>query len=322
MTSLAAMLTATAVLLGATQSKTPPIRFEWSVGGVDVFDMKWTYLKTFQAKSGVSRSSQGMERIALSAVLTENKDETLGGELLITLQKATWEVTNARYSIYMNYAANKKEPISSRIRVHLKKTGKGGRSSFTPDQLKRVGKLEEEAMRRAMGGKFTLNTVTRPRQAFTLHNGRTSGGRNSIFANLFIQSAKTPNGTIPLGQKWREPNLRGKIPEGAARVDVIQYEVTSVSRTGATAKAGFAIPFQKPPSGPGKMKTSGKYTYSCSFTFAPEGYVTDSKEASVFVKKVDGKEIIYKQNYSATVKQQLTLKKRKPPKPKGAPRKK
>ena len=322
MATLASTITAAAVLLGATQSKAPPVKFEWNVGTEDVYDMKWTYQKTTSFQAGVStKSTQSRDRRSVTAVLTPNKDETLGGELQISFEKATWDIVKDEYTIVVTYSSKNKKPISSRIKVHAKKEPRGLAANLTPDQIRRRAQREEEAMKRSMEGKFTLNTVTHPRQAFTLHNGRQSGLGNSILGVLYIQAAETPNGSIPRGQKWKEANIRGRVPGGVAKIEVIEYVVSSVSSSGATAKAGLQVPFRIPPTGRDKIETSGKFTYGCSFTFAPEGYVSGSKEFLTFVKKVDAKERIYEQNYNVSIKQQFTLKKRKPPKKKAEEKK-
>ena len=87
--------------------------------------MKWIYTRTKKLILSGSKGEQEVEKISVTALLTFNEDIKLGGDLLISIQKARRDYTVDAYNVKMSYAANrKKDRMTSNVRVLVRKNSR------------------------------------------------------------------------------------------------------------------------------------------------------------------------------------------------------
>ena len=107
-------------------------------------------------------------------------------------------------------------------------------------------------------------------------------------------------------------------------VKTLEYQVNSITKKGATARAGFGIPIKSNIADGGKTGITGKFSYGCQFTFSPDGYVSGSVESMTYSTKSTIKsanaaggrrQYVPPSSKTYSMKQQFALKKRIPKKP-------
>ena len=235
--------------------------------------------------------------------------DTNHGTIVLELKKVQWSVATRDHEITITFVAGKKPDLQQKIKGDPKATPQA------KEGLKVSASLIAENMRKNFDGEFTIVPDTRRNSTWIYLNNRPTKPGPSLFDKLFMQSP-IPNSLVRQGQAWKEPIDASIMPTGLMEAKDIDYKAAQVTALNAIFKAGFQIPIVKPPTVT-DQKISGNYAIQREFTWNRSGYLQSSKEDITFTKKVDasGKDAaFYKEDSTASVKQQLSIKKRPPDK--------
>ena len=294
------------------------VEIKWDVQKDDRFDFKWSYDELLRIirpplpRTGGATVDENTEnsdkREVIGEISLKEGENGQPGTIVLEIKKALWAVTSRDHEITLTMMAGKKSDLQQKIKGDPKAT------AASKEGLKTQTNLIAENMRKNFEGDFTVVYDTRRNNTSISLNNRPCKPGPSLFDRLFLQSP-IPNSLIRQGQTWKEPIDSTIMPTGLMEAKDIDYKASQVTALNAVFKAGFQIPIVKPPSVT-DQKISGSFTIAREFIWNRAGYLQSSKEDVSFTKKVDASganAAFYKEDYNASVKQQLSIKKKPPP---------
>lgn len=298
-----------ALLLSALSPQDDAFELKWEFGPEDRFDLKWTYQETRRQEPGVGTVIEIIDRREVEAELVPKDDPP--GLLSIVLKKVTWTQGTHDYTVTAQYVEGK--PLEVRTQVKASSKSEGGPAA-------RAGAEQAaENLRKFFDGDYALDTSRRG-ETLVLRNGVAVQRTPSVFDKIFLHSSPLPSGSVRAGQVWKDPADALPLPAGLAEIKFLDYKVVSLNATAATVRGSVTVPIVRAPGSSDRgERLSGNFSYLREYAFARAGHLLSSREESTFTKKVDAKVDFYRENTSHVIKQQLTIKKRPPPKTEGAP---
>lgn len=302
-----------------------PAEMKWELQKDDRFEFKWVYDESRKQVIGRGDSSETTDKrdVAGEIFFKENGNGT-GGTIVLVVKKALYAVTSrnvvqlqvggksvVEHDISIVYTEGKKTDVQVKVQATGQLTTAAAKEGLqvTANQL-------AENMKKQVECAFTITPNFRKHETMIMANNAPAKPGPCLFDKIFMHSP-LPTGSIKQGQTWKDPVDSFLMPTGLMEANTIDYKVPTVSATNILVKAGFQIPIVKPPTVT-DQKVTGNYSIAREYNFHRAGYLQSSKEEVIFTKKVDASgadAAFYKEDSSASSKQQLTIKK-KPATPK------
>jgi hypothetical protein len=296
-------------LLPASAPQDDALEMKWEFAAEDRFDLKWTFQETRRQEPGVGAVIEIFDRREVEAELTPKEDTP--GLLSITLKKVSWTQGTHDYSVTAQYVEGKPLNVRTQVKPDPKSAGASG--------ARAAAEQAAENLRKFFDGDYALDTSRRG-ETLVLRNGVAAQRTPSVFDKIFLHSP-LPSGGVRAGQAWKDPSNALPLPAGLAEIKFIEYKVVSLNANAATVRGSVTVPIVRAPGNTDRdERLSGNFSYLREYAFARAGHLLSSKEESTFTKKVDAKVDFYRDNTSHVIKQQLTIKKRPPPKAEDAPK--
>lgn len=300
---------ALAILLPAFAPQDDALEMKWEFGADDRFDLKWTFQETRRQEPGVGAVIEIFDRREVEAELAPKDDPP--SVLGVTLKKITWTQGTQDYSVTAVYSEGKPLDVRTQVKPNPKSPNAAGARAGAEQAA--------ENMRKFFDGDYAFDTSRRG-ETLVLRNGVPAQRAPSVFDRIFLHST-LPSGGVRAGQTWKDPADALPLPAGLAEIKFIEYKVVSLNANAATVRGSITVPIVRAPENTERgERLSGNFSYLREYAFARAGHLLSSKEESTFTKKVDAKVDFYRDNTSHVIKQQVTLRKRPPPKAEGAPK--
>lgn len=291
--------------LTSFQSQDEAPEMKWLLQEGDRFDLRWTYSDQRKREPGRGETTEGHDKRDVEAELNWKAE----GVLSLTLKKVIWSFGSQDYELALAFSEGKK--LDPQLKMKIAPTAAGYNVS-KPEADRMM-----DYMKKLLEGEFTINTIEEKGRTNVLWNGNNVRTTNvSLFDRLFTHPTLA-SGPVRVGQIFKDPlELPPSVPPGLIEVKQVESKVTAVGDKGLIAKGGVNVPLAKMFTANGQNQTmSGNFTYTCEWNYSPKQFLQGAKEEIKLSKKVDGKgkdADFYKENYTHTISQSLSIKKKDP----------
>jgi hypothetical protein len=278
---------------------------KWTFGEGDRFDLKWAYSDQRKREPGRGETTEGHDKRDVDAELAWKAE----GVLTLTLKKVAWSFGSQDYEVSLMYLEGKKLAPQMKMKIEPKVSGYNVSKAEADRMMEYMNKLTE--------GEFTVNTIEeKGKTNFLWNGGNVQTDSLSLFDRLFTHPT-LPSGPVRVGQIFKDPlEVPPGLPPGLIEVKSVESKVTAVGDKGNIARGGLSVPIAKMFTANGQnQNVNGNFTYSCEWNYAPRQYLQGAREEIKLTKKVDakGKDAdFYKENYTHTISQVLSIKKKDP----------
>ena len=272
-----------------------PAEMKWASLKDDFFEMKWSFEEKRLVEAGTNNRTEFFDKRSVDAELTALEEP---GQYLVTLKKVVWNQSTEVQDVTVTWAGAGK-PATSSVKV---KPPTGSTPAVAAELRKSAESTGESLKKVISDGEHKL--VYDPVQKLARFSRNGMMTRNSLVLDRVFLHTMLPNGTVNNGQSWKEELDRAGLPS-ELEVKSVNPKI-SFSGPNLTMKIGVEQPINI-----AGADTTGKITLAREFSFSRDFHLTSSKEEISYLKKVDpkGKDAFYKNTFSQSVKQSLTIKK-------------